>query len=297
MYDGRGSAYSSLLGAVRTIARKEGVRGFCSGMLPASIAATVSWGGYFYFYEGCKTRWLNSVRARDGPTAELSHTQVLLSGIEAGSMMVLITNPLWLIKTRLQLQGSAAPIVVAVPGTAVSTGSVVAATSATTAQRHYSGLVDAVSCIVREEGVRGLYRGLLPALFLTSHGAVQFVTYEFLKKKVHMMGWSTRRGGSSSSSNSGSGSGSRTPGGGGGKDHLDIPVYLTAALGFMSKLVAATTTYPYQVVKSRLQQREVLVAAETGTGTSSVLRAQAKYRGTLDCMRQIVRYVRVGPVS
>lgn len=281
MYDGQGSRYSSLLSAVRTIAREEGLRGFCSGMVPGSIAATISWGGYFYFYEGCKSRHLNNVRSREGPTAELSHAEVLLSGIEAGSIMTFITNPLWLIKTRLQLQGAA----VSVPTSSRTNinragGAIVSTTVATNAaamQHRYTGVLDAVVSIVSEEGVRGLYRGLLPALFLTTHGAVQFVSYEFLKKEVQVLGWATPRPNSNQST-------SISPLGGGGQ--LDIPMYLTAALGFLSKLVATTVTYPYQVMKARLQQREILVADEA----SSVFRAQAKYRGMLDCVKQIVKY-------
>lgn len=292
VYDGRGSAYTSVLGAVRTIAREEGLRGFCSGMIPASIAATVSWGGYFYFYEGCKTRRLDSLRAREGASAVLSHTQVLLAGIEAGAIMTMFTNPLWLIKTRLQLQGAAAPVVAPmVAGQAV-------------AQRQYTGLADAISSIVRAEGVRGLYRGLLPALFLTSHGAIQFVAYEFLKKKVEQLGWAKRTAGAAvvveaERSAASSNSTSRIPPGPAG-GQLDIPVYLTATLGFLSKLVATTATYPYQVVKSRLQQREMLVsvagpstaegvAGGAASAAASLLRAH-KYRGTLDCLMQIARH-------
>ena len=36
----------------------------------------------------------------------LGTSQHLLSGIEAGVIMVFFTNPIWLLKTRLQLQGS-----------------------------------------------------------------------------------------------------------------------------------------------------------------------------------------------
>ena len=45
----------------------------------------------------------------------------------------------------------------------------------------YKGGIDAFRTIFREEGIRGLYQGLLPAILLTSHGAVQFATYEYMK--------------------------------------------------------------------------------------------------------------------
>lgn len=64
---------------------------------------------------------------------------------------MLIFNPLWVVKTRMTLQG------------AVSTA------------RQYTGLVDAFRSIAREEGIRGFYKGVVPALLLTSHGAIQVI--------------------------------------------------------------------------------------------------------------------------
>ena len=81
---------------------------------------------------------------------QLRTSDHLLSGIEAGSVMVFITNPFWLLKTRLQLQGAAGQ------------GSL-----------RYNGPRDAIRTILKEEGVLGFYKGIIPALLLTSHGAVQ----------------------------------------------------------------------------------------------------------------------------
>jgi solute carrier family 25 folate transporter 32 len=83
--------------------------------------------------------------------------------------MVFVTNPVWLIKLRLQLQMKR------------------------TASEHihaknitqYDGFVDAFRKIIKADGVLGLYKGTGPALLLTSHGGVQFVVYEYLRKYFH----------------------------------------------------------------------------------------------------------------
>ncbi len=50
--------------------------------------------------------------------------------------------------------------------------------------------LDALVSIIRHEGgIRGLYRGIIPAFLLTSHGAVQFVTYEELKRLAKLYKW------------------------------------------------------------------------------------------------------------
>ena len=55
------------------------------------------------------------------------------------------------------------------------------------AKKPYTGILDAALTIVREEGFWALYKGTVPALALTSHGGVQFVAYEFLKKHFHVV--------------------------------------------------------------------------------------------------------------
>jgi len=83
----------------------------------------------------------------------------------------------------------------------------------------YTGLVDAFVSIARSEGLRGFYVGLLPALLNVSHGTVQLVAYEQLKL------WFG------------------TP--------LGPAQALTA--GALAKTLASVSTYPLQVIKTRLQ--------------------------------------------
>lgn len=150
----RAGPYASISSALRVVLEREGWRGLYLGLTPAVIASAGSWGGYFFFYELAKNR---RQQARPGPLGTVDH---LLSGVEAGSILVLLFNPLWLVKTRLAIQGADARHID--PSAAGQQPKV-----------PYKGMMDALRTIVREEGPAGLYRGVVPALFLTSHGAIQ----------------------------------------------------------------------------------------------------------------------------
>jgi solute carrier family 25 folate transporter 32 len=139
--------------------------------------------------------------------------RLLLSGCEAGVATCLLTNPIWLIKVRMQLQLAEAEKSLVAEGAARA--------------RPYRSVADAARTIVREEGFLALYRGLVPALCLVSHGALQFVFYEKLKALAT----------------------------GGGRRELSGAAPL--AIGAAAKVLASTATYPWQVVKSRIQQRQV----------------------------------------
>ncbi|KAJ0065895.1 hypothetical protein NL108_000132, partial [Boleophthalmus pectinirostris] len=205
--------YSGIFHCMRSVWKQEGLRGLYQGVTPNVWGAGASWGLYFFFYNAIKGY------TKEGRQTELSATEHLVSAAEAGILTLTITNPIWVTKTRLVLQYDAG-----------SSG------------KQYKGMVDALVKIYRHEGLPGLYKGYIPGLFGTSHGALQFMAYEELKRDYNKH----RKAPSDAK--------------------LSALEYITMAA--LSKLFAVATTYPYQVVRARLQDQH------------------NKYNGVLDVVRR-----------
>lgn len=94
----------------------------------------------------------------------------------------------------------------------------------------YTSMWQGAKQIWHGEGLRGFYRGVGISCLGVSHGAVQFGVYEPLKNF-----W--RRYLSRS----------------GHAQEEKLSTSATLAISGMAKIVAGTATYPYQVVRSRLQ--------------------------------------------
>ncbi|KAH6973883.1 mitochondrial carrier domain-containing protein [Ilyonectria sp. MPI-CAGE-AT-0026] len=142
---------------VNLIQYTEGWRGFFRG-LGLSLAGVVPATAIkFYVYGNCKhlgARLFN--RAEDDPTI---HAQ---AAIAAGIATATLTNPIWLVKTRLQLDK--------------------ARTQANgIAARQYGNSLECLRQVVRTEGIRGLYRGLSASYLGTIETAMHLVMYERLK--------------------------------------------------------------------------------------------------------------------
>lgn len=76
----------------------------------------------------------------------------------AGATGTILTNPLWVVKTRFMAQAILPP-----------------------SAPRYKTTFDAVRTIYTTEGFRAFYKGLLPSLMGVSHVAVQFGLYEKTK--------------------------------------------------------------------------------------------------------------------
>ncbi|RUS15927.1 mitochondrial carrier domain-containing protein [Jimgerdemannia flammicorona] len=177
--------------AWKTIARNETVWGLYRGLSANVAGATASWGFYFWWCVSCSTRILLKGWMPKDENGRISAIQYLTASAEAGmsvsstctsfsylynhtslsfvfflfpagAITAVMTNPFWVVKTRM----CAAP---------------------RTAPGAYRGLWDGLRQIAAQEGVRGLYKGMVPALFGVSHGALQFMAYEELKHwRIHV---------------------------------------------------------------------------------------------------------------
>lgn len=232
--DGRVSnlpTYKNTAHAILTISRSEGLRGLYAGFSPAVLGSTLSWGLYFFFYGRAKQRYSKNGKEKLNPGHHLA------SSAEAGALVCLCTNPVWLVKTRLQLQ---TPL---------------------HQTQLYSGLYDALTTIMKEEGWRGLYKGIVPSLFLqVSHGAIQFTVYEELRKVIVDFKSKRRKQNPDRANNL-----------------LNSADY--AILGGSSKIAAMLLTYPFQVIRARLQQRPSGNGIPRYVDSWHVIRETARFEG------------------
>ena len=139
-----GARYSGIISSLVTIYREEGLRGWYHGFTPAVCSVAVFWTCYFPCYDYAKT----SIAEASGlpMTSSLVH---MSAAAGAGLLTDVITNPLWVIRTRLATQrlrvvssssssssssggsGGGAPAAGAAAAAAVPSASSGAATSAT----------------------------------------------------------------------------------------------------------------------------------------------------------------------
>ena len=168
----------SPLGALRIIARREGARGLFRGYSASAVAVPAFWSCYFATYYQAQ-RELEAVGAFAGITdcqARAAVTQAC-SSIVSAAICDVLTQPLWMVRTRLQTQAMHR----AAAHAAASSLGVFATATATAMTPKYRGVIGGMRTIVKEEGFTALYKGLTASLLGGAHVAVQFPLYEYLR--------------------------------------------------------------------------------------------------------------------
>eukprot|EP01084_Bolivina_argentea_P133542 235667_1 len=198
--------------AFRSIITQHGINGLFVGIGASLFGSTTAWGTYFYLYSKIK----DSVRVT--PNAKLKPRQHLTSAFIAGSMTQILSTPIWVIKTNLQLSAK-------------------------------GQFVDCVHEIYSSRGLRGFWRGVIPSMFGVCQSSIHFMVYERLKYIFQDRSQS----------------------------------YMTPIEIIMSTIVAKSTalvvTYPYQIVRTRLQHINGGSGSETITDIFNTIWRANRIRG------------------
>ncbi|XP_068985946.1 peroxisomal membrane protein PMP34 [Bombus flavifrons] len=184
----------STLATIRDLAAKEGPATLYRGMVPVLQSLCVSNFVYFYTFHG-----LRMLRANKNQSAG---NDLLVASI-AGVINVLTTTPLWVVNTRLKMRGIN-----------------------NTQERNnlYNTLYGGLIHIWKYEGLKKLWAGTVPSLMLVMNPAIQFMTYETIKRKVLASLYG-----------------------------VQPPAWTFFVIGAIAKAVATILTYPLQLVQTKLR--------------------------------------------
>ncbi|KIJ65407.1 hypothetical protein HYDPIDRAFT_88335 [Hydnomerulius pinastri MD-312] len=202
---------------LRDIYRDESPRALFKGIGPTLVGVIPARSINFFTYGNGKQIIANNFN--HGQENSYVHLgAAAIAGIVTGTA----TNPIWVVKTRLQLTASERRHPSSLSSVAPS------ATKAPTA-RLFGGSYAMVKQIFREEGVRGFYKGLSASYLGVTEGTIQWVLYERLKRLS-----------------------ADTQGGGGAAEWMGM----LGSAG-TAKCVASLITYPHEVLRTRLRQPRV----------------------------------------
>ena len=285
----------STLDELTLIIRTSGWTSLFSGLSASLVGTTVSQGVYFYLYSLLRqaavrrrTASSSSSTTTGSRAVEISIGESLFVAALAGMGNVLLTNPIWMIATRMQAHqrrssttkpsspspSSSSPLPAAPTTGAVS--STPSTSTSTSTKETEEAQVDVV-VVVDEElpppgplsvarevfseyGIKGFWNGCGASLVMVINPTIQYAFYEWLSAAR------TRVRNQNSSSKSG--------GGGAGQQRASAAeIFLTSAL---AKAGATVLTYPLLTVKTRMM-------------SARKSDAEMQYKSVADAVAQIAK--------
>ncbi|KAL2932362.1 Mitochondrial substrate carrier family protein B [Bienertia sinuspersici] len=146
--------YTGIWHALRTISKEEGMLGLYKGLGATLLSVGPNIAISFSVYETLRSQW--QLKRPDDSPVLVSLACGSISGVASSTVIF----PIDLVRRRMQLEGAGGR-----------------------ARVYKSGILGTFKDIVRSEGLRGLYRGILPEYYkvVPSVGIV-FMTYEAMKK-------------------------------------------------------------------------------------------------------------------
>jgi len=197
-------AKTSNLEAIRRIVQREGIQGLYAGLDSALFGIGVTNFIYYYWYEWSKSFFERAAIKAGRASRKLTTIESMLAGAIAGSATVLITNPIWVVNTRMTARKQESDEVL--PGVE---------------KAKKPSTIGTTLAIIREEGFKTFFAGVLPALVLVINPILQYTLFEQMKNFIE------------------------------GRKRRVTPTD-SFYLGALGKLLATSITYPYITIKSRM---------------------------------------------
>jgi adenine nucleotide transporter 17 len=156
-----------LLDAVRRIVQREGITGLYAGLDSALFGISVTNFVYYYWYEWTRAGFEKAAVKAGRASKRLTTIESMIAGAIAGSATVLLTNPIWVVNTRMTTRKR----------NKEADESLLPGAKAPKAPTTVSTLL----ALIREEGPQALFAGVVPALVLVINPILQYTIFEQLK--------------------------------------------------------------------------------------------------------------------
>lgn len=217
-----GAKYTSTSQTLILMFKEEGIRGLWKGHVPGQILSITYGFGQFLAYDQFNRH------SRDleffNKHSDIRH---IVAGGFAGAFGMSIATPFDVVRTRFIAQDH---------------------------NRGYRSVFHAFTSIVKNEGARGLFRGLVPGVSaIAPNAAIQFGTYNFLIEKYNLF------------------------------MNVDLPSrHIILLSGLFSGIIAKTCIYPLDLTKKRLQIQQFQNSRTTfGKNITTT--------GMIDCLKKTLR--------
>ncbi|KAI1139646.1 mitochondrial carrier [Hypoxylon sp. FL0543] len=163
-------AETAFLAAVRQIVAREGVSGLYAGLDSAVFGISVTNFVYYYWYEWTRGFFEAAATRAGRASKKLTTVEAMIAGAIAGSATVILTNPIWVVNTRMTTRKGQLEKEQETTG---SDGAVEKKKQPTT--------IGTLLALLKDEGPQALFRGVVPALVLVINPILQYTLFEQMK--------------------------------------------------------------------------------------------------------------------
>lgn len=154
--------------AVKNIIAREGVPGLYSGINSALFGISVTNFVYYYWYEWTRAFFEKAARRAGRASQKLTTIESMMAGALAGSATVIITNPIWVVNTRVTTRKRSTD----------------ADIEAGVAKPSTPSTIGTLMSLLKNEGPQALFAGVIPALVLVINPILQYTLFEQMKNTL-----------------------------------------------------------------------------------------------------------------